>query len=231
MNDDTDQKLGTRRGYYSSINSSIHSLSSSVPGPGLRTGDPEMQQVQPTDSQPHLHPLPWEKQTGVGTHAALACHCNAVHTRHTGPRSRCSTQEGLQVSSAQSLAPGGGEHAAPYLSGTGHWGFTGVWGRANTTILQKRKLSPREAQGLVQGTVSQGVKTPNTLAELQLLGGEAGSCTQLLSEAQMRPKGHLPYRAASAPQSPHALQAGHEHARWPWRKPLPSLGLSLPALR
>lgn len=174
-----------------------------------------MQQVQPPDSQPHLQPLPCEAQTGVGTHSALACHRNAEHTRPTGPGSRCSTQEGPQVSSAQSPAPGGGEHAAPYLSGTGHWGFTGIWGRANTTILQKRKRSPRKAQGLVQGTVSQGVKTPNTLAELQLPGGEAGPCTQLLSEAQMRPKGHLPYRAASAPQSPHALQAGHRTAWMP----------------
>lgn len=175
-----------------------------------------MQQVQPPDSQPHLQPLPWEEQTGVGTHSALACHRDAEHTRPTGPGSRCSTQRGPQVSSAQSPAPGGGEHAAPYPSGTGHWGFTGVWGRQSQYhYFTDERTEPPKAQGLVQGIVSQGVKTPNTLAELRLLGGEAGPCTQLLSEAQTRPKGHLPYRAASAPQSPHALQAGHGTAWMP----------------
>lgn len=70
------------------------------------------------DSCPH--PLPWKDQAEGSTHSALACCCNSAHAWHTDPGSRCSTQKDLQVSSAQSPVPGGGEHVAPYPSGTGH---------------------------------------------------------------------------------------------------------------
>lgn len=156
--------------------------------------------MQPLNSHPHR--LPWENQAGGETHSALACHCNSVRAGHTGPGSRCSTQKGLQVSSAQSPAPGGD---APLTLQNWALGFHRSVGQNQCHYFTEKRIEPQRSSRTVHG--SQWGQDSNTLAELRCPGGELGKvfrpCTQLLSLEQMRPKGHLPTEQAH-PHRAHA---------------------------